>query len=113
MFFLGIQFIVLKYYPFTFACKTFMAKAKVKLKSNLDQLHESSGIQTLRPNYMIAAAIFLVATNALYRTQWKGSHYATTITIPAPIEHLYRITKKQIAFANCAMRIGLCRNYCL
>ena len=36
--------------------------------------------------FLIAIAIPFIATNGLYRTQWKCSHYVTATTSPVPVQ---------------------------
>ena len=51
-------------------------------------------IHTVR-YFLIATAIPLVATNGLYRTQWKCSHYVTAIKSPVPIQPIISKNKSQ------------------
>ena len=51
--------------------------------------------------FPIANAIHLIATNGLYRTQWKCSHCATATTSPAPIQPFVRKNKSQLQIAQC------------
>ena len=59
--------------------------------------------------FLIATAIPLIATNGLYRTQWRCSHYATATTSPTPYGAHYE--QKQIAVANRTVWTGpYCKN---
>ena len=54
--------------------------------------------------FLIASAILLIATNGLYRTQWKCSHCTTVTASPPPMQTI--VSKKQIAVAirkNCTV----------
>ena len=51
--------------------------------------------------FLIATAIHLIATNGLYRTQWKCSHCVTATTSPAPVQPIVRKNKSQLQIAQC------------
>ena len=51
--------------------------------------------------FLIETAISLIATNGLYRTQWKCSHYATVTTSPAPIQPIISKNKSQLQIVQC------------
>ena len=49
--------------------------------------------------FLIATAINPIATNGLYRTQWKCSHYASATTSPDPTQPIVSKTKSQSQIA--------------
>ena len=56
---------------------------------------------TLYGFFLIATAIPHNATNGLYRTQWKCSHYVTVTTSPTPIQPIMSKNKSQSQIVQC------------
>ena len=65
-----------------------------------DQSFTLGLIHTVR-FFLIATAILLIATNGLYRTQWKCSHSATATRSPTLMQLIMSKNKSQSQIAQC------------
>ena len=76
------------------SCKTCHVLSCVGLVQSLGLVHTARF-------FLIATAIPHIATNGLYRTQWKCSHCATATTSPASIQPIVSKSKLQLRIAQC------------